>query len=113
MSPSPLTTDDFADLLRIFLDRPTSLNGEDVFTLEQVAAKTKISQRLLERQCRSGVLEHTHVGNLRGMTGAQIAKMVAQYATGGDLGHRPADDELEQARSETRKGGASRRRRAA
>lgn len=108
------TVDDMAQLLNtVVAGIRTGDEGDDVvYTLEEVAARTKFSLIELQRDCRSGLIEHTHRGRLRGMTSRQIALLVHRHRDGGDLAKAPTPaNEYEAALQESRKALRSGRRR--
>lgn len=74
MDTNRLSVAEFARLVAVEQHR--------VLPLAEVAQLTGISQRKLEIECRAGRLEHTHDGNLRGMTLAQVDLLVASRKAG-------------------------------
>lgn len=110
-----LSVTDVLRLVQTLAERPT-VDNEDVFTLDQVAEKTKVAHKTLLKECRAGRLEHVHRGQLRGMTREQIAKMLKQYTvTPGVVADATFDEpdeptELQQAMDATRRIAARRRR---
>jgi hypothetical protein len=87
---------ELAQLLTVALNRPTTDTNDEVFTLEEVAAMTKMSLRQIERDCRANRVEHVHQGHLRGMTRPQIAALIALYTE--DAVNRPTTAAEEKAR---------------
>ena len=73
--------------------------------IDQVAEQCGVSPSAVLKLCQSDTVEHVHLGNARTMTPAQIAKFLAQYSRGGELGSRVADgtDEMALARANSAK----------
>jgi hypothetical protein len=76
---STFTIDEIAKILTVALNRPTTDTNDEVFTLEEVAAMTKMSLRQIEKDCRANRVDHVHQGHLRGMTRPQIVLLIALY----------------------------------
>ncbi|WP_203820536.1 hypothetical protein [Paractinoplanes ferrugineus] len=49
------------------------------FSVEQVAAKLKVSARWLADQCRDGRVEHVHLARKRKFTPAQVQKLLDSH----------------------------------
>jgi hypothetical protein len=88
-----LSLEQVMSLLRVLHTEPS--NQEPfLYTLDRVSELTGVSLERLERECRPGRLEHVHIGNTRGMTRAQIERMLVAYTEGATNvpTHAVADD---------------------
>lgn len=78
--------------------RPTPGPVEHVYTLDEVAAITRIPERYIADGCRSGELPYVKLSRpgtskeARGMTAAQISDLVRRRITIGASSPEPADD---------------------
>jgi hypothetical protein len=64
------------------LARLVAIEQHRVLSLSEVSEVTGFSLRWLEKECRAKRLEHTHEGNTRGMTLAQVDLLVASRRSG-------------------------------
>ncbi len=90
-------------------DVPAHLADIWVHSLPEVSAITGLSWRYLVNGCRKDLFDHVHQGDFRGMNRDQMRRLVERHSPGGDLdASAPKATPIEQARSMTRAGAASR-----
>ena len=77
-----------------------------VYTLPEVAAITRVSERALKQDCAAGRLEHLRRGRTRGMTIDHIRKLIAAHTVGAATATQmsPMDWALQAARRNARRG---------
>jgi hypothetical protein len=116
MTAPTYTVDDVTRLLDAVVSG-IRVGGVDdtLYTLPEVAERTKVALRTLEEDCLAGRVEHTLKGRTRGMTPTQVALMLRQHRVPakGDVQPAPAlpGNGLDQAREASRRAAGRRGRR--